>query len=142
MDESAISAPRFGGGFKRLGRLLVDAVLPPRCLACGQSVDEPDALCGRCWAGMVFFAPPWCARRGLVYPISLSDSRWIVFSRSRVPSSAPISRGYPATSAARIAASPRVGVTSPRPPRAADPTTTVRGPRGCGMGCRAEQRPG
>ena len=66
MDESAISAPRFGGSFKRLGRLLVDAVLPPRCLACGDSVDEPDALCGRCWAGMAFFAPPWCARCGYV----------------------------------------------------------------------------
>ena len=58
---------------KRLGRLLVDAVLPPRCLACGDSVDEPDALCGRCWAGMVFFAPPWCARCGLPFPHPMGE---------------------------------------------------------------------
>ena len=73
MDESAISAPGLGGGFKRLGRLLVDAVLPPRCLACGEAVDEPDALCGRCWAGMVFFAPPWCARCGLPFPHPMGE---------------------------------------------------------------------
>jgi predicted amidophosphoribosyltransferase len=47
--------------FRQIGRTLVDAVLPPRCLACGEVVDEPDALCGPCWASMTFFAPPWCA---------------------------------------------------------------------------------
>ena len=29
----------------RVGRAVVDGVLPPRCLACGATVDEPDALC-------------------------------------------------------------------------------------------------
>jgi ComF family protein len=45
----------------RLGRAVVDGVLPPRCLACGETVGEPNSLCGRCWAGVTFFAPPWCA---------------------------------------------------------------------------------
>jgi ComF family protein len=45
----------------RVGRAVVDGVLPPRCLACGEIVGEPDSLCGRCWAGITFFAPPWCA---------------------------------------------------------------------------------
>src|SRR5579883_1541430 len=45
----------------RLGRGIVDLVLPPRCLACGEIVEDPDGLCGRCWSNMTFFAPPWCA---------------------------------------------------------------------------------
>src|SRR5579884_484047 len=52
---------------KSLGRAAVDAVLPPRCLACGAIVREPDALCGTCWAAMDFFAPPWCAVCGLPF---------------------------------------------------------------------------
>jgi predicted amidophosphoribosyltransferase len=51
---------------RRIGRAVVDGILPPRCLACGTIVDEPDALCGRCWAAMTFFAPPWCAVCGYV----------------------------------------------------------------------------
>jgi predicted amidophosphoribosyltransferase len=51
---------------RRLGRAVVDGVLPPRCLNCGASVDEVDALCSACWAAMTFFAPPWCAVCGLV----------------------------------------------------------------------------
>jgi len=43
---------------RRLGRAVVDGVLPPRCLACGATVGEVDSLCGPCWAGMTFFAPP------------------------------------------------------------------------------------
>jgi len=51
---------------RRLGRAVVDGVLPPRCLNCGATVDEVHALCGACWAGMTFFAPPWCAVCGEV----------------------------------------------------------------------------
>ena len=58
---------------RRLGRALVDGVLPPRCLACGTIVDEPDALCSRCWAGMTFFAPPWCAICGLPFPHPMGE---------------------------------------------------------------------
>jgi len=32
------------GQLRRLGRAVVDGVLPPRCLACGTIVDEPDSL--------------------------------------------------------------------------------------------------
>ena len=58
---------------RRLGRAVVDGVLPPRCLACGTIVDEPDALCSRCWAGMTFFAPPWCAICGLPFPHPMGE---------------------------------------------------------------------
>jgi ComF family protein len=53
---------------RQIGGGLVDVVLPPRCLACGEIVEEPDALCGRCWGGITFFAPPWCAGCGLPFP--------------------------------------------------------------------------
>lgn len=58
---------------RRIGRGVVDVVLPPRCLACGEIVEEPDALCGRCWSGITFFAPPWCAGCGLPFPHSMGE---------------------------------------------------------------------
>lgn len=57
----------------RIGRAVVDGVLPPRCLACGELVGEPDALCGRCWGGITFFAPPWCMACGLPFPHPMGE---------------------------------------------------------------------
>ncbi len=57
----------------RAGRAAVDAVLPPRCLACGETVGDPGSLCGRCWAAMTFFAAPWCARCGLPFPHPMGE---------------------------------------------------------------------
>lgn len=61
------------GRLRRLGRAVVDAVLPPRCLACGATVGEPDTLCGACWTGITFFAPPWCAVCGLPFPHPMGE---------------------------------------------------------------------
>jgi ComF family protein len=58
---------------RRLGRAVVDGVLPPRCLNCGTTVGEVDALCGPCWAAMTFFAPPWCAVCGLPFPHPMGE---------------------------------------------------------------------
>lgn len=52
---------------RRIGRAVLDGVLPPRCLACGDVVADPDTLCGPCWSSMTFFAPPWCAICGLPF---------------------------------------------------------------------------
>jgi ComF family protein len=41
---------------------LLDAVLPPRCPACGEMVDRQGALCPECWAGLRFIAEPCCQR--------------------------------------------------------------------------------
>lgn len=43
------------------GRLVLDAVLPPLCLGCGEIVGVPGALCAACWQGFSFVAPPQCA---------------------------------------------------------------------------------
>ncbi|HWD59155.1 MAG TPA: ComF family protein [Stellaceae bacterium] len=58
---------------RRLGRAVVDGVLPPRCLACGATVDEVEALCPACWGSMNFFAPPWCAVCGLPFPHPMGE---------------------------------------------------------------------
>jgi ComF family protein len=42
-------------------RLVIDAVLPPLCLACGAVVAEPGALCPACWARLAFVSAPHCA---------------------------------------------------------------------------------
>ena len=58
---------------RRIGRGFVDILLPPRCLACGETVEEPDALCGKCWGGITFFTPPWCIGCGLPFPHPMGD---------------------------------------------------------------------
>lgn len=63
----------FPARLRWLGRAVVDAVLPPRCLACGDTTREPDALCARCWAAMTFFAQPWCSRCGLPFPHPMGE---------------------------------------------------------------------
>ncbi len=45
----------------RVGRLVVDALLPPLCLSCHAVVAEPGTLCPACWSQLVFLAPPHCA---------------------------------------------------------------------------------
>lgn len=57
-------------GARRLGRLLLDAVLPARCLGCGAVVSAPGALCAGCWAGLRFLGPPHCACCG--YPFAFA----------------------------------------------------------------------
>ena len=52
----------------RAARVVLDAVLPPLCLGCGQIVETPGGLCARCWQGFSFIAPPYCERCG--YPFA------------------------------------------------------------------------
>jgi ComF family protein len=71
---------------RRWSRAVVDGVLPPRCLACGATVDDVDALCSSCWSGMNFFAPPWCAMCGLPFPHPMGDGAICGACASRPPS--------------------------------------------------------
>jgi ComF family protein len=45
----------------RAGRFLLDALLPPRCLRCGEEVADPGALCVRCWGKLLFLEGPVCS---------------------------------------------------------------------------------
>ena len=73
MQDSASLAAWASSGLLRIGRAVVDGVLPPRCLSCGETVADPDALCARCWRGMTFFAPPWCAACGVPFPHPMGE---------------------------------------------------------------------
>ncbi len=73
MHESATFTGRTAGRLRRVGRAVVDGVLPPRCLSCGELVDEPDGLCGLCWNGISFFAPPWCVLCGMPFPHPMGE---------------------------------------------------------------------
>jgi len=58
---------------RRAGRLVLDALLPPRCLGCGALVEEPGTLCAGCWQGIEFLAPPCCAACGHPFEYALPD---------------------------------------------------------------------
>jgi len=62
--ELAPSALPIGGIFARIGRLLVDVVLPPTCLACRIPVGEKGGLCSGCWVKAGFIERPYCERLG------------------------------------------------------------------------------
>jgi ComF family protein len=47
------------------GRLLLNSVLPPQCLACSTVVDTPGHLCGACFGRFTFITPPHCGICGL-----------------------------------------------------------------------------
>lgn len=52
-------------GLRRLGGLLLDAVLPPRCVSCTGPVAEVGGVCSACWSRIELLAPPLCARCGV-----------------------------------------------------------------------------
>ncbi len=45
----------------------LDALLPPRCLACIEPVDVPGRLCPECWSSADFIVPPYCAACGFPF---------------------------------------------------------------------------
>jgi ComF family protein len=56
--------PDLLGGLRGLSGLALNALLPPRCLACGVTLARSGALCAGCWKGVHFLEPPLCARCG------------------------------------------------------------------------------
>lgn len=54
---------------RQIGRLALDALLPPQCLNCGEMVDQPGTLCPACWERVDFIAPPLCACCGTPFEL-------------------------------------------------------------------------
>lgn len=52
---------------RRARGLALDAVLPPRCLACGTVVDASGALCAPCWASVSWLSAPHCECCGMPF---------------------------------------------------------------------------
>ncbi len=59
----ASAAPRL----RRIGRFLLDALLPPQCLGCDELLRGEVALCPACWGKIRFIAPPLCEGCGLPF---------------------------------------------------------------------------
>ncbi len=80
MTDGAGSASRAGSapartlGFLRSAALrAADALLPPRCLACGAIAPQDGAVCGACWGGLSFIERPWCACCGLPFEFAAAE---------------------------------------------------------------------
>jgi len=45
---------------RRVGRGVLDVLLPPQCLACDAAVDQPGNLCATCFGKFTFLTRPYC----------------------------------------------------------------------------------
>ncbi len=61
------------GTFASIARGLLDAVLPPRCLACGAITEEPGTLCAGCWVQVRFIAEPLCVSCGVPFEFEVGE---------------------------------------------------------------------
>ena len=52
----------------RLSRTVLDAVLPPRCLKCGEILAAAQGLCPDCWRQLTWLGAPCCACCGQPFP--------------------------------------------------------------------------
>ncbi|MDP6351569.1 MAG: ComF family protein [Alphaproteobacteria bacterium] len=50
---------------------LLEALLPPRCMACAASVEATGRLCADCWSGIDFITAPYCVACGLPFAYDL-----------------------------------------------------------------------
>ncbi|MFC0409479.1 ComF family protein [Roseomonas elaeocarpi] len=61
-----LEALRRGGRLVgRAGARVIDAVLPPTCLACRQIVSDHGSLCADCFRGLHVIVPPFCDACGV-----------------------------------------------------------------------------
>ena len=58
---------------RRSASWLLDAILPPRCLKCGEIVADSGALCGRCWPELRFLSAPCCACCGFPFEFDMGE---------------------------------------------------------------------
>jgi ComF family protein len=52
----------------RVSRTVLDAVLPPRCLKCGETLRAAQGLCPDCWRKLTWLGAPCCACCGQPFP--------------------------------------------------------------------------
>jgi ComF family protein len=64
---AAGSLARLRGGVRRASARLLDALLPPRCLACDSEVSAQGALCADCFGALSPITPPHCACCGVPF---------------------------------------------------------------------------
>ena len=73
------------GALQRTGLALLDAILPPLCLGCGEIVAAPGALCAVCWRGFSFISAPQCLRCGVPFARDLGTAAQCTACLTRPP---------------------------------------------------------
>ncbi|MGH6717960.1 MAG: ComF family protein [Alphaproteobacteria bacterium] len=63
MNPTAVRPARAALGW------LVDAVLPPRCVACAAPTEAQGRVCAACWSRLTFIVEPLCAVCGVPFPV-------------------------------------------------------------------------
>src|ERR1700727_3235896 len=91
LPPQAYAWTRLAGAMASLGRIALDAIYPPTCLACRAATAQTGALCPECWRHMRFIERPFCERLGtpfeqdlgpgLLAPQAIADPP--VFARAR-----------------------------------------------------------
>ncbi|HTR84568.1 MAG TPA: ComF family protein [Reyranella sp.] len=76
---------RLGAICSASGKWLLDAVLPPLCVGCGEIVGTPGTLCAACWPDYTFIAEPHCACCGTPFTADLGPEAFCVACLSRRP---------------------------------------------------------
>ena len=61
------------GALRRIGRGMLDVLLPPQCLACDAGVDQPGSLCAACFGQFTFITRPYCHVCSLPFEIAVLD---------------------------------------------------------------------
>lgn len=59
---------------RRLPRLILDTLLPPRCPGCGVLVTGDSGLCAECWRQLTFITAPFCAACGLPFEVDVEST--------------------------------------------------------------------
>ncbi|WP_332052178.1 ComF family protein [Reyranella sp.] len=67
------------------GRRLLDSVLPPLCLGCGEIVGTAGALCATCWPTFSFIAAPHCVCCGTPFAEDLGGEALCAACLARRP---------------------------------------------------------
>lgn len=70
---------------RRAGRLALNLLYPPLCMACRTQVSDPGALCSTCWQKVRFLDGPMCGCCGLAFEIDPGSETLCAACHARPP---------------------------------------------------------
>lgn len=75
MPDMGTTATQIVGasGLRAMLRVAADLVLPPVCVVCRAPTGSHGLVCGSCFAGIDFIAPPLCTRLGVPLPYDTGE---------------------------------------------------------------------
>lgn len=68
------AVPAFARVAAAVAGAALNALLPPRCLSCGSTVERQGGLCPPCWSSLTFIAAPLCACCGLPFEYAVEGA--------------------------------------------------------------------